>query len=131
MGRVIDFKSAYPEEGLWWPYTDQTQFEKLVRQHIAGFIRTIHLTEPSPLDMHQRYNTSSSTVIKTLTYKPPPLDEQVSQWVNAQRKEGTRKEYQYNLKLFRQTLQRSGLDLDSDDEERIASLAGDWALGKK
>jgi site-specific recombinase XerD len=131
MGRVIDFKSAYPEEGLWWTFTDQAQFEKLVRQHIAGFIRTIHLTEPSPLDMHQRYNTGSSTAIKTPTYRPPSLDEQVSQWINSKKSKKTRGEYRNNMDNFRQTLQKSGLDLDSEDEERIASLAGDWAPGKK
>jgi len=128
MGRVIDFKSAYPEEGLWWTFTDQTQFEKLARQHIAGFIRTIH---PVPLDTHQRYSSGSSTAIKTSTYRPPSLDEQVSQWVKAQKSERTKVEYEYNMGLFRQTLQKSGLDLDSEDEERIASLAGDWAPGKK
>jgi hypothetical protein len=38
-GRVLEFKSTFPQEGLWSPYKGITQFEKLLRTHLTNFIR--------------------------------------------------------------------------------------------
>lgn len=40
-GQVLDFKSKFPEEGLWWPYKGKVQFEKLVRTHLMNYIRSL------------------------------------------------------------------------------------------
>jgi hypothetical protein len=39
LSRVLAFRSALPREGLWWPYKGKPSFEKLVRNHLAAFIR--------------------------------------------------------------------------------------------
>lgn len=38
-GRVLQFKSDFPKEGLWWEYTGKTRFERLVRRHLTQFIQ--------------------------------------------------------------------------------------------
>jgi hypothetical protein len=38
-GQVLDFQRNFPKEGLWWLYRGKPQFERLVRQHLTGFIR--------------------------------------------------------------------------------------------
>lgn len=40
-GQVLEFKESFPREGLWWPYTGKAQFEKLVRNHLTNYIRTL------------------------------------------------------------------------------------------
>lgn len=40
-GQVIDFRDRFPKEGLWWPYKGKAQFEKLVRNHLANYIRSL------------------------------------------------------------------------------------------
>ena len=40
-GQVLDFKSKFPKEGLWWPYKGKTEFEKLVRNHLMNYIRSL------------------------------------------------------------------------------------------
>ena len=37
--KVINFKEKFPHEGLWWPYKEATEFQKLVRTHLTQFIR--------------------------------------------------------------------------------------------
>jgi hypothetical protein len=38
-GQVLDFRAQFPqEEGLWWPYQDERDFEGLVRQHLTQFL---------------------------------------------------------------------------------------------
>jgi len=34
-GAVLDFKAAFPKEGLWWAYEDVNAFQRLVREHIT------------------------------------------------------------------------------------------------
>ena len=40
-GQVLEFKEKFPKEGLWWPYKGKAQFEKLVRNHLMNYIRTL------------------------------------------------------------------------------------------
>jgi internalin A len=40
-GQVLEFKEKFPKEGLWWPYKGKAQFEKLVRNHLTNYIRTL------------------------------------------------------------------------------------------
>jgi hypothetical protein len=40
-GRVLEFQERFPKEGLWWPYRGKAQFEKLVRNHLTNYIRTL------------------------------------------------------------------------------------------
>jgi len=40
-GQVLEFKERFPKEGLWWPYKGKAQFEKLVRNHLMNYIRTL------------------------------------------------------------------------------------------
>jgi hypothetical protein len=37
--KVINFKEKFPHEGLWWPYKETIEFQKLVRTHLTQFIR--------------------------------------------------------------------------------------------
>jgi hypothetical protein len=50
---VLAFRESFPKEGLWWPYPGAAEFERLVRRHVAQFIRQ-ELRQssgsPSPLD---------------------------------------------------------------------------------
>jgi hypothetical protein len=47
-GQVLDFKSRFPEEGLWWAYNGKKEFETLVRNHLAQFIRRQPSHGPTP-----------------------------------------------------------------------------------
>lgn len=38
-GKVLEFQKNFPEEGLWWPYTDRREFEKLLREHLTNFLK--------------------------------------------------------------------------------------------
>jgi small GTP-binding protein len=40
-GQVLEFKMKFPKEGLWWPYQGKSKFEKLVRNHLTNYIRTL------------------------------------------------------------------------------------------
>jgi internalin A len=40
-GRVLEFRDKYPKEGLWWPYKGKTEFEKLIRNHLMNYIRSL------------------------------------------------------------------------------------------
>ncbi len=40
-GQVLEFKEKFPKEGLWWPYKGKVQFEKLVRNHLMNYIRSL------------------------------------------------------------------------------------------
>jgi formylglycine-generating enzyme required for sulfatase activity len=45
-GQVLDFQRNFPKEGLWWPYTGEREFERLVRRHLTQVIRQ-HTTQPA------------------------------------------------------------------------------------
>ena len=47
-GRVLEFKSTFPREGLWSPYKGTSQFEKLLRTHLTNFIRASIPVGPQP-----------------------------------------------------------------------------------
>ena len=40
-GQVLEFRDKYPKEGLWWPYKGKDQFEKLVRNHLINYLRSL------------------------------------------------------------------------------------------
>jgi hypothetical protein len=40
-GQVIEFKAKFPKEGLWWPYKGKVEFERMVRNHLMNYIRTL------------------------------------------------------------------------------------------
>jgi adenylate kinase family enzyme len=49
-GLVLKFREAFPAEGLWWKYTDQAQFETLLRGHLTNWLRhlrPIQIDQPS------------------------------------------------------------------------------------
>lgn len=37
-GAVLEFQANFPNEGLWWPYIGNEQFERLVRNHLTAFL---------------------------------------------------------------------------------------------
>ena len=39
-GQVLEFRKEFPKEGLWWPYKGTADFARLLRMHLASFIRT-------------------------------------------------------------------------------------------
>lgn len=39
--QVLDFRDRFPKEGLLWPYKGKAEFEKLVRNHLVNYIRTL------------------------------------------------------------------------------------------
>jgi hypothetical protein len=43
-GRVLEFQSTFPKEGLWCPYKGK-QFERLVRTHLTNFVRALASTK--------------------------------------------------------------------------------------
>lgn len=43
--QVLRFKENFPEEGLWWKYEGEADFERKVRNHLTQFIRKDH---PNP-----------------------------------------------------------------------------------
>lgn len=40
-GQVIEFKEKFPKDGLWWAYKGKAEFERLVRNHLINYIRSI------------------------------------------------------------------------------------------
>jgi HEAT repeat protein len=40
--QVLRFKENFPEEGLWWKYEGEADFERKVRNHLTQFIRKYH-----------------------------------------------------------------------------------------
>jgi len=58
-GQVLEFKSSFPAEGLWWPYKGKTDFERLLRNHLMNFVRdnfligNLPLAEPVNLALQQ------------------------------------------------------------------------------
>jgi internalin A len=40
-GKVLEFRDKFPKEGLWWSYKGKVQFEKLVRNHLMNYIRSL------------------------------------------------------------------------------------------
>ncbi len=38
-GKVLDFKTKFPEEGLWWSFSETSAFKDLIRTHLSGWLR--------------------------------------------------------------------------------------------
>lgn len=121
LGQVLDFKRVFPSEGLWWTYTEKSQFEKLVRNHLTLFIRTIFFADGAQ-------NNSGSTTI-TSTHSSPPIDDQVSQWLQAKASNSrqTKKSYEENIRKFREVLREHNFDLNSEDVPAISAILQAWA----
>jgi len=65
--RVREFKEQFPAEGMWWQFTSEKEFEKLVQRHLTQFIldrcpssphaallAALHQLPPSPGDFTGR-----------------------------------------------------------------------------
>ena len=81
-------------------------------------------------DLHlKRYNDSTSTAIKTLTHNSPPIDDQVSQWLQAKasKSKETKKTYEENIRKFREVLREHDFDLNSEDVPAISAILQAWA----
>ena len=37
--KVLEFREAFPKEGLWWPYSGADDFERKLREHLTGFLQ--------------------------------------------------------------------------------------------
>lgn len=61
-GQVLEFRREFPKEGLWWPYRGTVDFEKLLRMHLANFIRTKYPLSPTRNDVAS---------VQTLAGSPP------------------------------------------------------------
>jgi len=38
-GKVLEFRKAFPKDGLWWPYQGAADFERQLRTHLMKFVR--------------------------------------------------------------------------------------------
>jgi len=38
-GKVLDFQSNFPKEGLWWPYKNRQEFEKILRETLTNYLK--------------------------------------------------------------------------------------------
>lgn len=66
-GQVLDFKSNFPQEGIWWSYNGKAEFEKLVRSHLTRFVLGFTTVfEPTLATTTERY-PASSNITKTIT----------------------------------------------------------------
>jgi ATP/maltotriose-dependent transcriptional regulator MalT len=50
--RVLEFKKQFPKEGLWWPYPQSSEFERLVRRHLVQHI--VRLSRRTPEVVERR-----------------------------------------------------------------------------
>jgi hypothetical protein len=64
-GRVLEFQTNFPKEGLWWPYNGARQFELLLRNHLTQFVRRWNSVNP-----HSR-SASSTSVPDFVEHKSP------------------------------------------------------------
>ena len=48
--RVLDFKAAFPPEGLWWSFIKTDEFEDLVRKHLSGWLRNLQESQLAKVD---------------------------------------------------------------------------------
>jgi hypothetical protein len=46
-GLVLEFKSNFPEEGLWWPYRGTRQFKDIFREHLTKFVLELVPSNPN------------------------------------------------------------------------------------
>jgi hypothetical protein len=44
-GKVLEFRSNFPKEGLWWPYKGKAEFISLVRNHLTQYVRNLKLED--------------------------------------------------------------------------------------
>lgn len=64
-GQVLEFRKAFPSEGLWWRYKGKSDFERLLRGHLINFIRDNFMAGPI-----QRV-PSSATALQQFQLLPP------------------------------------------------------------
>jgi uncharacterized protein DUF4062 len=63
-GRVLEFKSNFPKEGLWWPYRGSKQLASLVRNHLTQYVRNL---EARPRDSAALSTSESTTTVPDST----------------------------------------------------------------
>jgi hypothetical protein len=63
-GRVLEFRSNFPKEGLWWPYTGSAELVSLVRNHLTQYVRNLK-QETVPFEA-----TGTSTIVAPATPHP-------------------------------------------------------------
>lgn len=134
LGQVIDFKTAFPEEGLFRSYTDKFEFEKLVRLNLTKFVLNIPVPDGALSGSSQKsFNHHPSSAIITSTNSSLSIDKQISLWleVKASKKHRTREQYERHITQFRDVLLKYGFDLNSEDEKVISSLVEQWANSSK
>jgi NACHT domain len=56
MGKVLEFKTQFPSEGLWWSYKTIGEFTSLLRSHLTKFI--------TELDAQPSTNAGSNTTVR-------------------------------------------------------------------
>jgi hypothetical protein len=56
-GQVIEFKQNFPNDGLWWPYSNPNEFQTLVRRHLVQHV----LRQGRPVGLEAPNNQSSDT----------------------------------------------------------------------
>ncbi|MFP5263692.1 MAG: hypothetical protein ACLGJB_17565 [Blastocatellia bacterium] len=54
-GQVLEFKTNFPKEGLWWHYKTKKEFTDIVRNHLTQFIRNEFQIKPQLLGAIQNY----------------------------------------------------------------------------
>ena len=121
LGQVLEFKQNFPREGLFWTYKGEEEFKNIVRNHLTQYILKVTVPDSK--------THTSEPVTKKPTRISPPIDEQVSLWLQAggSRRTLTEKTYAFIMKDFREALQEQGLDLNSQDASAIVSLVTMWA----
>jgi site-specific recombinase XerD len=72
---------------------------------------------------------STNTAIITPTYSPPPIDEQISEWmqIKASNSISTKRTYKSLITNFREVLYKHNLDLNSEDGVAISAIIQEWA----
>ncbi|HEY6284762.1 MAG TPA: tyrosine-type recombinase/integrase, partial [Ktedonobacteraceae bacterium] len=121
LGQVLEFKQNFPREGLFWTYKGEDEFINIGRNHLSQYILKVTVPDSKTLD--------SESITKKPARTSPPLDEQVSLWMQARasKRTSTEKTYAFVMNDFREALQEQGLDLNSQDASAILSLITKWA----
>jgi tetratricopeptide (TPR) repeat protein len=57
-GQVLEFKQNFPKEGLWWSYSNPTEFQTLVRRHLVHHVLRISRVAPGEPN-HQVVETAT------------------------------------------------------------------------
>jgi tetratricopeptide (TPR) repeat protein len=67
-GAVLEFQENFPQEGLWWSYSGNDQFERLVRNHLTAFL----------LQEHKPQEGSPGKEIESSFFEAPQFTDQIN-----------------------------------------------------